>query len=317
MRWSISKSKIFSQCQRKWYFSEIAASHSKKDPYRREIFLLKQLKSIHAWRGDIVDKVIEKKIIPEILVKRIPPEDKVIEFASTLIEKQIEFGKAQKFREPDMTKSKAGDIYTAFYDIEYNGYLDEKKLQEAINEIRIALLNLLRSNLLKEIAEKGVHIIAQRPLSYNFDSVTVTCTPDLIVFFDHSVPAIIDWKVHAYASAEYWLQLGVYSYILSIMKPHRDFPPNFHSQLSNVKNFRLIEYQLLKNQIREYSLSEEDIADIEDYIFESISQMKRLINGKQFKDLDINQFQTAQSPHICAKCEFKKVCWEDDINESN
>lgn len=315
MRWSVSTSKIFSQCQRKWYFSQVVASHGKGDPYRREIFLLKQLQSIHAWRGSLVDKVIDKKIVPEIKVKRIPSEDKVIEYASTLIERQIEFGKAQKFREPEMTKSKAGDIYAAFYDIEYNGNLDAEKLQEAVHEIKSSLSNLLNSNLLKEISEKNTCIISQRSLSYNFSDTNITCRPDLIVFYDSSPPMIVDWKVHAYATAEYWLQLGIYGYIFSLINPHRDFPSDYQKYACNVENFDLIEYQLLKNRIRKYSLSEADVSEIEDYIFESVTRMNGSIDGKQYKEIDINQFQTAHSPNIFARCEFRKVCWAGGINE--
>lgn len=310
MRWSVSKSKIFSQCQRKWYFSEIVASHGKKDFYRREVFLLKQLKSIYAWRGSLVDTVIERKIVPEILRKRIPSKDDVLNFALKLVEDQIEFGKSQKFRDLDITKSKVGDIYTAFFDLEYSGCLDEKKLQEGISEIKKSLLNLLNSDLLQEIKNKSTYVIAQRPLNYNFDGTTITCIPDLIVFFEKSGYMIVDWKVHAYATTEYWLQLGIYGYVFSLMKPHQDFTSYLQNESCDVQKLRLIEFQLLKNQIREYSLSEADIADIEDYIFESITQMNTLTDGKKYDQLDINQFRTAYSPNICNRCGFKKVCWE-------
>lgn len=317
MRWSVSKSKVFFQCQRKWYFSDCVASHGKKDLYRREVFLLKQLRSIYAWRGSLVDTVIERKIVPAILQNRIPSENQVLSYASKLIEDQLDFGKSQKFRDPDITKTKAGDIYTAFYDLEYNGSLDENKLLEAKEEIKIALQNLLNSELLKEIAQKASYVIAQRSFTYNFDGTTITCTPDLLVFFDKTSPMIVDWKVHTFATTEYWLQLGIYGYILSLMKPHRDFPPDLQKESYNATKLRLIEYQLLKNKIREYKLSDNDIADIEDYIFESITQMSLLMDDKRYNELDKSQFKTAYSPNLCIRCEFKKVCWEDDAYESN
>ncbi|NVM53155.1 MAG: PD-(D/E)XK nuclease family protein [Candidatus Helarchaeota archaeon] len=315
MRWSVSSAKIFSKCQRKWYFTQIAASHGKKDPLRREIYLLKQLKSISAWRGILVDTVIKKAIVPELLLRKIPSEDKVLKFASSIIERQLEFGRALRFREPDMTKSKAGDDYAAFYDLEYNDGLDDTKIQTAIEEIEASLLNLLKSNFLKNIFQSSSQIIAQRTLTHYFEYTTLTCTPDLIVFFERSEPMVVDWKVHAFGTVEYWLQLGIYGYVLSLIEPHRDFPKEFQLVSGSLDNYKLIEYQLLRNQIRKYSLSRQDIADLEDYIFNSINQMKRLVNGKKYKELDINLFQTTRFPNICTRCEFKKICWKDDEYE--
>ena len=40
MRWSISKSKIFRSCQRKWYLGSIVANANSKDPLRREAYIL-------------------------------------------------------------------------------------------------------------------------------------------------------------------------------------------------------------------------------------------------------------------------------------
>lgn len=57
MKWSFYKAKTFNRCQRKWYYSEIEASHSKKDADRREIYLLKQLQSVPAWIGSVVDTI--------------------------------------------------------------------------------------------------------------------------------------------------------------------------------------------------------------------------------------------------------------------
>ena len=68
MKWSINRSKMFAKCQRKWYFSEIVAQPRVKAGIRREVYVLKQLKSIYAWRGQTteeyywcVSKVIDHK----------------------------------------------------------------------------------------------------------------------------------------------------------------------------------------------------------------------------------------------------------------
>jgi len=317
MKWSISKAKVFSQCQRKWYYMAILAHHSIKNPLRRKAFLLKQLQSISAWRGSLVDKVIEKKIIPQILYGNSIREGEIIDYSMQLMEKQLAFGIEKKYLQPNLTKSSAGDEYCAFYDLKYNNGLDKNQLDTAKAEIQIALTNLIRSKLVKDLITEKPYLIAQRPLMYEFAGASISSTPDLIVFHKDKAPTIIDWKVHTFGNAEYWLQLGVYGLALSLVKPHNDFPKHSLRMLKSSTDFRLIEYQLLKNTQREYALSEQDLIDIEDYIFQSMNQMNRLTNGKKLNEIDLHQFQTARSPDICLRCQFKDLCWEDDFDGKN
>ena len=309
MKWSITKSKMFSQCPRKWYYYEIMANARARDPLRREAYLLKQLQSLYAWRGSLVDSVIEKFIVPRMKSNNFPSEDDVISFSMSLMDKQLEFGKAKKHRCPNITKSNVGDAYCAFYDLEYNGGLDEDTLQEAREDIIVSLRNLVSSDFLRQIIESSSFFAAQRSLVFGFENMTISCTPDLITFFPDQSPLITDWKVHTFANAHSWLQLGVYAFALSKIKPHKDFPKDIQIQLGNPTKTRLVEYQLLKNQQRAYSVSSEDIADIEDYIFRSCRQMSMLVNGQKYNELDVNQFQTARSPEICGRCQFKRLCW--------
>jgi len=310
MRWSITRSKIFSRCQRKWYYYVIVASHRSKDPLRREAYLLKQLQSLRAWRGSLVDSVIQKLIVPRMKSGNFPSEDEVIDFSMKLMDEQLEFGKARKHRCPNVTKSNVNGAYCAFYDLEYNGGLNEEALQEARQDIVASLRNLVRSGFLQKIMANSSYLTAQRSLVYKFENTTISCTPDLLAFFNDAPPLIVDWKVHSFANADSWLQLGVYAVALSRVEPHKDFPQGTQNQLKDPTNVRLVEYQLLKNKQRKYSISPEDIADVYDYIFRSCTEMNKLVDGKKYDKLNINQFQTARSPEICEECQFKKLCWK-------
>jgi len=310
MKWSFSASRIFSECPRKWYYSEIVASPTAKDPLRREAHLLRQLQSLYAWRGNVVDTVIQKLIVPKIKSNSLPSEDDVTVFSTDLMNRQLEFGKQKIYRFNNSSKSSVGNQYCAFYDVEYIGVLNEDTVQEAKEDILISLRNLLRSNFIRQIMKEGSYVVAQRPLVFRFEDTTISCTPDLLVFYDNAPPTIVDWKVHTFARNDYWLQLGVYAVALSKIRPHKDFPKDIENRLKDPTTFRLIEYQLLKNEQREHSITLEDIADIEDYIFTSCTQMNDLVNGRKFKELDVEQFQTASFPNICSKCEFKKICWK-------
>jgi hypothetical protein len=313
MRWSINKSKTFAKCQRKWYFSEIVANPRAKEGVRREAYLLKQLKSIYAWRGSLVDNVIQNKITPNLSQHIVPSEGDVIKYALDLMNSQICFGKENKYRCEGVTKSKVGDAYCALYDMYYKGQLDKSLLKNAEKDIILSLKNLLNSNIITEIAKDNLRVVSQRTLSYRFfDGENIVCVPDMIVFFENKTPLIIDWKVHTYGNSDAWLQLGIYAVALSKISPHKDFPENFSDISKDPSKIGLLEFQLLKNVQREYSISGEDVLDIEDYMLTSITQIKNLVKGRGFSDLDKDIFKTSRNPYNCKSCQFKSLCWRNE-----
>ena len=155
MKWSINRSKAFQKCQRKWYFSEIVAQPKAKDGIRREAYFLKQLKSIYAWRGSIVDTVIHKLIAPNLLRHRTPDVAEVLDYAARLMKSQINFAKEQKYRQLGVTKSNSGENFCALYELEYDNKLDDESLRRAEGEALLSLKNLLGSELIARIAKDG------------------------------------------------------------------------------------------------------------------------------------------------------------------
>jgi hypothetical protein len=310
IEWSISKSKLFQKCQRKWYYYTLVASGTSTDPLRKQAHQLKQLQSISAWRGSIVDNVIQHCIVPEIRKHNLPSREAVLRYGNDLIERQISFGKQKKHLDNNICKSSCTD-FCAFFDLEYGTCLDEGKLETAKQEVAISLQNLLNSNFIQAMADENLYVIAQRELSYSLeDGVQVSSTPDIVVFFKDKAPLIADWKVHVFGTTEAWLQLGIYAVALFKTKPHKDFPTEAF-QIKSPTEIRMVEYQLLKNYQRNYSLSVEDVADIEDYAFETATQMKSLVNGKKYPLIEVNLLQTTRSPQDCDKCGFKKLCWSE------
>jgi len=311
MKWSYSMSRIFKRCPRKWYFSQFVSNINSKDPFRNEAFYAKQLKSIYAWRGGIVDTVIEKKIVPALNAKNLPSLERILSYSMDLLERQLEFGVKQKYKEANLTKSNIGADYCAFYDLEYNGCLDDKLVEQAKNDVKVSLENLMNSELIKKIVQDNQYVIAQRSISFPLEDITVNCTPDMIVFFEEKPPLIIDWKVHAFAITDYWLQLGIYSLALSKSNIHRDFPDEIEKFIRDPTQIQIIEYQLLKNTVREHKISNENVGDILDYIYQTGSDMFRFIIGRRVSQTNINDIPTTLSPERCGRCNFKKMCWTE------
>ncbi len=310
MIWSYSKSKQFASCQKKWYYQNVMAYHGGKDKMRRQAFLLKQLQSIYAWRGSLVDKIIEKEIIPR-LNRGVPIDEiEIFELTNELIEKQLEFGLNKRYKEEGMTKTSAGDAYCAFYDLEYGKKLELDNFSGVRNDIELSLKNLFKSKLIKQIIEERPYLITQRNLHYSLLNSSVTALPDLIIFHNDHPPTIIDWKV-SISYADYWRQLAIYAISLSKTNPHRDFPEDKLHFLKDPTKFNLLEYQLLRDEIRSYTLNEDDMITIQNHIYDSVIQFERLLDGEKYGQLDESRLEMARSPNTCKNCQFKIICWGD------
>jgi PD-(D/E)XK nuclease superfamily len=307
MKWSVSASKMFQQCPKRWYYRTVFADSDSGNPERAEAYILKQLQSVHAWRGKVVDEVISSYVVPKVNKKeRIVPEE-VLARAGDVFDAQLAFARNREYRNG---AKKTRFDYCALFELEYGDGLSDSVIQTARSEVVTSLNNLIASNVMKEISEEGSYLIAQRRLQFQFAGASVGCTPDLIVFFEEKPPLIVDWKVLAGYHREHWLQLGIYAFALSKAKRHRDFPQKWSQMIADPLNVRLLEFQLLRNRELPYVLTREDITEIEDYIFSSSTEMELVLNGSAKKPESlINSVPITRYPETCLRCSFKKICW--------
>ncbi len=163
-----------------------------------------------------------------------------------------------------------------FLEREYGGALTKSIIAQALEEARLALRNILSSDLIGNSSSAPSYFIAQRTLFFKLESFSIFSTPDLIVFSRGKNPLIVDWKVEAAQNRHHWLQLGLYALALSRVNPHQ--PP--------------------------------DVLEIEDHIYRSALQLSAMLGGHQPEELRESDFPRTQWPHLCLGCEFRKICWE-------
>jgi len=311
MIWSISSFKQFQRCNRKWFLDEKVGSRSNKDAFRREIYLLSQLESIEAWRGKIVDYAISEFVIPKIQKKQVINQSEVIEFAKKLTRARYDFAKNERYKEDGLKKTEHEYDYAAIYNFEYTNstYDLNDKLKKSWNEIETALINFLSNNELIEYLKTASYLVKQRALTYSLHGFTIKCVPDLIAFFPSQAPHIFDWKVHFFGTKTYNEQLLIYALALTNCNPHKDFVEYINGVTAY--DIKLSEFQLLKNTVRNYSITDDYIEVINDFIAEGIESMRLKKCDYEYKELRSDHF--AKTPNIdnCTNCQFKKICKED------
>src|SRR5437870_1061323 len=97
-QWSISTDRLFRRCQKQMFFREIAASHSSREPWRREAFLVKQLKTLELWRGTVIHEGIQHYLVPAL--KRGAPLDWEFLMQQTInrAKRQLAFSEQRLYR---------------------------------------------------------------------------------------------------------------------------------------------------------------------------------------------------------------------------
>ncbi len=315
--WSYWGQRTFDACQQRWFFkNRYASALATKEPLRREAFLLSKLKSVYAWRGELVDQVISNYVVPKLGVYGELDEGDVIAHAKSLFDKQLQYALARRFREPGMSLGKVGNEFAALLETEYDVVLDDETIENAWADVRKALGNFFSMPDVLSLLTIATKLAAQRSLDFSVLSAKARARPDLIAFYQTKVPHIFDWKVHTYGVTDYRRQLTTYALALE-----RCEAKGKNVDIGRLRgdwlatDYKLVEVQLLTRQVREYQVSESDVEDIESQIAVSQRTIDLALSGLEGA-LDQNALLPARYPETCAACPFQKICSEVLCEES-
>jgi hypothetical protein len=297
MKWSYSAHRVMRRCQRQYAFEYLVASHASRDPLRHKVFLLKQLQSVSLWQGDLVHRVLAQEL-PQLIRNGNPINPHhLAEVADDLMRRQFNFSKERRYLQPGITKTSAGEEYCALVDHEYGLEISESRLAEVRTTIRHCFDALANDeNLLERLFLGSGHRFEQW-LSFPLDGATISVRLDLWFYDANGGPVVVDWKVAKSESSDYSSQLLVYT--LALVRGWRvtGIDPG---------EIQLLEWNLLKGEERRHPVNTERLNDAEDYIYRSIIEMKAL--REQYSELDLNDFDVANSPGTCALCNYSQVC---------
>jgi len=77
-----------------------------------------------------------------------------------------------------------------------------------------------------------------------------------------------------------------------------------------IDKMRVTEYGLQENQLFSHIPNTEEIIEGKKRIKDSIDEMMALLRDKRNNVAEMDDFPPVQSPWICKKCNFQKVCSE-------
>jgi len=299
MRWSISAHNVFRRCQRQYFFSQIMASHNANDRERREAFILKQLQSLRLWLGSLLHKGIQNYIVPWLASGSLPDRDDVIRRTLTMADRQFTFSSSRQYRINGQSKLSAGDSYCALFEHEYGISITSERLREIHDALSQCLCNLFdRRDFLDQLRRHSYHC-PEFTTDFRLAGARVVVQLDLLCFQGDRMPVIVDWKVAGSESSDYSHQ--VMTYALSLLRS----PMYANIQAEGISVY---EVNLLTNQIKPHIVTEKKILETENFIFQSIEEMKALAGDGKFKSQHIEDYELAGSVMTCMYCNFRKLC---------
>src|SRR5271165_1180104 len=301
-QWSFSTDKLFRRCQRQFFFREIAAHHSPKEAWRREAFILKQLKSLEMWRGTVIHEGIQHYVVPA-LEKGDPLDWKRLE-EQTLqrARAQLAFSEQKRYREPGIAKGRHED-FCALLPHERGDGVSKLEFDEVCNEITAAFQRLATLTDLWQVVLGRKDCEAEKQIWLEFDDVKIMVQIDLLFERLLGQPTIIDWKSYELGGdTDARLQTVLYGWALWKSKRF--------AGLRSPGDIELLECQVQDGVVTKHECSFEVFEELEDYIYRSLHRIFTLCRSKKLTEARLHDFAFTDNSNNCEHCTFRQLCVE-------
>jgi CRISPR/Cas system-associated exonuclease Cas4 (RecB family) len=286
------------------FFANLAAWHNAKDPLRRESFLLSQVKTMDAWRGNLVHHAIEAYVVPALQARQTVSWDQVIEVARRLGTRQFEFSARRRFREKEMKKSKAGDEYCALFEHEFGPPPTAENLNKTLDSVEHSLQNLAKlEDFLKHVSGRSFYR-SETNISADYNGVRIQGVIDLVFSGAYGHYGIVDWKDYSASSTtEARLQMSLYAWLMCQAPAWR---------VSQPENIELWEVNLGLPLAQQYKIDQAAFDELEDFMYRSTENLRRLCSDGTYRATDLENYEYTENPNSCRFCPYQNVCREPE-----
>lgn len=311
-RWSISRVNTLRQCPRKFYFATILSHHGHNNNLKRKAYELKKMQNFFTWPGNVVDKIMETVVIPKIQNKEPIDFLDVAEEAVALAERQFKFSEAFSYKNPDLTKEKAGNNWCILDIHEIGRSYNDIDLSKVYKKIKTSILNIESIKLpntnkfLIDYLKESFPLIPN-VINWSFEIERSRVTPqiDLILYNDFK-PVVIDWKVSDSFASDYSRQLivcGLTVYFTRLKKAQAEGKRPY-----SYPDIKLFEINLYRGEIKQHLFTQERANGLIDYINLTGSDIFLIHEQLKGNDSDILEFELTEKESTCKFCNFQTLC---------
>ncbi|MCQ9206144.1 MAG: PD-(D/E)XK nuclease family protein [Omnitrophica bacterium] len=290
LSWSFSRDRLFKECRREYYYYYYASWEGwekKADEFTRRAYILKNVRNIDAWIGDIVHQII-KWIIESKLSGKDVALEAAIKRAKGLLMKTWEQSRTKMW----VANPKYNlNLFEHYYRREPAREKLSLKLQKVTKSIR----NIYDTGLFQLLIDLPANNILRIDEldSFDFEGIKTFAIPDFALGNDGCT--LYDWKTGKRSDRDV-LQLSCYV-LYAIYKwgvPH--------------DRIKIVPVYLTEEVVSLNSVEVISIDDVRNYIRKSIKDMKEILLDVDANNIDFEHCSKTNNTWRCKNCKFQEIC---------
>jgi hypothetical protein len=273
------------------------AWHNSREADRREAYILKQLRGLDQWQGNVVHEGLEHFFVPSLKPGPAITCDELVERTCSLAREQFQFSEKQIYKQDGTTKSGSGRTFLALREHEYGIPVSEADLQGVFDTINRCYQVLYSQERFMSFLLSGEWYEPEGLLNVHVDGVSISAKLDLVMGYRRTKLCIVDWKIGESQTADYSRQLRIYALVALKRWPRY-----------RVTDLLLVEANLLQGKLLKHSVREEELTEIRDFIYTSWAAIQALAGDHKYDSQEIADYGYANSPFSCEYCNFERLC---------
>jgi hypothetical protein len=300
--WSKTRDEVFRTCPRQYWFAYYGywKGWLEDAPVRtREIYVLKNLKTRQIWTGEKVHECIQRSLTNIRRGIMVLPVDEIVSI--TLKQMRAEFRSSRSKHYLNYPKT------CALFEHEYQLEVTDEQWKEMAQNVETCLRNFYASDIyegLKAHRKEG-WLEVEEFSSFQLDGTKIMLAIDCAIQEDGYV-VIYDWKTGKSLHDDLSIQLSCYA-LYAIQK--WQIPP---------ERLKIIEFNLLFNKPSWFSVSQQDVEDIQGYIRGSIKDMQSLLfDVGSNAPLEEDRFSKVTDEKTSFRCNFRRVCKPETLGKGH
>jgi len=290
--WSKARDSIFKDCKRKYYLNYYGSWGGwKRDSTARGIYILKKLVTRQVWIGQVVHYIIETLLSNYKTGKKISLSELLFELKKKLKE-EFDSSKIKEYHQFPGYK-------TGLFEHEYNLLISKEEWEDLFKIAEKCVRNFYNSDVFKYIKnvdpEKWVFL--EDFLNFDFEGTKVYLKIDFAIKNGNKI-ILFDWKTGQERQTED-IELQLSCYALYVLQKWGLTPDNISVKICNLR----------LDKEDSFSITNETIDNIKNYIRNSLSEMKSLLDGQEDNSANMENFPKTENEMFCSCCNFKKLCF--------
>jgi len=290
LSWSVSRDRLFNECRRAYYYNYYASWggwDKKSDEFTRKAYILKNIRNIDAWIGDIVHQII-KWIISSKLYGNVVTLEDARKKSKQMLMRTWEQSRSQEWKKKVKNNL---NLFEHYYNRELQREVLMGKMQKVVNSLR----NFYNSGLMEFFLKlpKENFLTIDELDSFLFEGIKVFAVPDFAVRDEQYI--IYDWKTGKPYDKDVF-QLSFYKmYAESKWK-------------TSPENIKLIPVYLGSEEVSLTPISAVPLEEIKCYIVNSIKDMKSVLYDIENNLANIELCAKTENAWTCKRCKFQEIC---------